>query len=35
MYKKNRAKLLNRKVGLYLLSRQIFKFGIFKTRKDK
>lgn len=34
MYKKNRAKVLNRKVCVYLQSRQIFKFGIIKTRKD-
>ena len=34
MYKKNRAKALNRKVCEYLPSRQIFKFGIIKKRKN-
>jgi len=35
MYKKIGQKVLNRKVCVYLPSRQIFKSGIFKTRKDK
>jgi hypothetical protein len=34
MFKKIGQKVLNRKVCLYLPSRQIFKFGIIKKKKD-